>query len=170
MMKFNENYNSVLIRYCWYENVFFCFCLFCCCFVVLVCFQHLLFQFTIYDFDSFWFMCLSPVKYLSRLSFSMNNLGADLSSSFSLHRPRAAIDNLSFHSPAVAVTVSPIPCRISPSQLAHAPSRSPYRFLFVRLIKSNEIFLHTRREEKKKAESWLTKMKSKRKKAGNNNV
>lgn len=76
MMKFNQNYNSVLIRYCWYENVFFfCFCLFCCCFVVLVCFQHLLFQFTIYDFDSFWFMCLSPVKYLSPTLFLNEQLG-----------------------------------------------------------------------------------------------
>ena len=86
--KFNENYNSHI------DSLLFCMKIFeiksvfvsSVVFIVLVCFQHLLFQFTIYDFDSFWFMCYSPVKYLSSTLFLNEHTrkkGADLSLSFS---------------------------------------------------------------------------------------
>lgn len=170
MISFNENYNAVLIRFVSWKKFGEEFSLIAfVSYVVLahsscVCFQHLLFQFTIYDFDSFWFMG-SPVKYLSSTLF-LNEKGADLSSSSSCLRFLAAIGNLSSHPPALAVAFELMLPRIWLSHVAHALSRSSYRLLFVRFIKSNEIFLHTTREEKNRGlQKW-----NRRKKAGNNNV
>lgn len=104
----------------------------CSSLIVLVCFQHLLFQFTIYDFDSFWFMGYSPVKYLSSTLFLNEHTrkkGTDLMLSSFRQERSTTISNCLFHSLDVAITFTPMSSCITPSHLTHALSHSAYRFL-----------------------------------------
>lgn len=142
--------------------------------LVLVCFQHLLFQFTIYDFDSFWFMCFSPVKYLSSTLFLnehtrkkgdwLNAVFFSLTSRIVDQQLFVSFTLCCYHFHALVFVYLAISCDAC-SVLFTIP-------VSLRLLykKQWNIFTHETRREEKKKESWLTKMKSKEKKAGNNNV
>lgn len=161
MIRANENYNSILIRYCFYKNTWivlisiFCFAFVLEMLIVLVCFQHLLFQFTIYDFDSFWFMSQSLVKYLSSTLFlneqARGKKGADLMLSFSLPQCSTSItDRLSLFF-VHAITVMLMSSSILLFHLTHALSYSRDRFLFARLHKKQwNIFTHEKRRKTEK--------------------
>lgn len=159
-MKPYENYNSPIYEslFCWYMKL-----------VRSCMFQHLLFQFTIYDFDSFWFMGSGSGRmFVFRLSSAALETGKrGLTRVLSLSRPQQ-------HTPIVkylflfrsrAITFSPMSSRIAPSHLAHALSRFPCRSSLRSLYKKQwNIFTHEKREKKRQKESWLTQKWNRRKK------
>jgi hypothetical protein len=116
-------------------------------------------------------MGYSPVEiFIFDSLFSMGTAstrkkGAELSPSHSLALPASTIVDCLFLLPTLVASFSFMSSRILLSQLAHAPfhSTSPVslRSLYEKAMK----YFYTRQRK----ESWLTKMKSK-KKAGNNNV